>query len=840
MTPAEQYDEEMRILEMVLDVPSAERPRVIREQCGGNAEMEARIYQLLKEHDESDSLWEETPAALLVRIEPGDLLCGRFRVLRRLGEGGMGQVWAAHDTQSDEDVAVKVIRPELTANTIATARFRQELQLARKIAHVNVCRVNEIFEDTSTPLPRLLLTMELLGGETLAAYLQKVRQLTSKEALPLTAQIVEGLAAAHRLEIVHGDLKPGNIMLVPGSGGWRAVIMDFGLARVEQQEPRGTPTEASLFLGTPDYMAPEQLERGRITPATDVYALGLTVFEMITGNRPLQGRGDGKTPAIRAPKLRKVVPGADAGMESIVWRCLEVEAADRYPDAMAVQRAMAAGPIDQFTRRGLMLAGGAALLLAGAGGWQLWRGPKPPPEPPEALRISVVPFEPIGDAAEQQYLADGLTERILAAMQQRGFDMPGRGSAFSYQGRSVPLDQIARELNVRWLLGGTIRLQGERVAVYAHLVDAKGTPGKWSKSYIGDRRELRVLGQEIAAEAARALAPSRPQRSVALDKALPEASDLYLRGRYHFERRDPADQKEALRLFREAVRLDPQFALAHCGIAETLASIADLRQEPAERALTEARKEAFEAIQMDSKLGHGYAVFANILVLWDADAEAAITHFDQAIALDPNDVLAYVWYSHLLLKIGRVEACERRAQEAFQRDPLNLRVHYNTASSAYFTRRYIESYSRAREVMAKAPDYHMGHELLSEVCARLGKREEARAEAREALHQSRHPAHALGYAANTYAILGDHKRATELLEELFRAGGKITFEAVHVARAYAEMGQAKQAMRWLETARARKETGLQTVRIHHSYDPIRGTAEFQEFARGLPFGRMFG
>jgi TolB-like protein/Tfp pilus assembly protein PilF len=752
----------------------------------------------------------------------------------------MGQVWAAHDTQSDEDVAVKVIRPELTANSIATVRFRQELQLARKIAHVNVCRVNEIFEDHSTPLPRLLLTMELLEGETLAAYLQRVGQLPSKEALPLAAQIVDGLAAAHRLEIVHGDLKPGNIMLVPSSGGWRAVIMDFGLARVEQQEPRGTQPEASVFPGTPDYMAPEQVERGRITPATDVYALGLTFFEMITGRKPLQGRSDGKTPGPRAPRLRKVVPGTDARMESIVWRCLELEPADRYTDAMAVQQAMAAGRMDRVTRRRRVLAGSAALLLAGAGGWLLSRREKTDPLLPGPLRISVVPFEPIGDTKEQQYLADGLTERILTALQQRGFDLPGRGSAFSYQGRSVPLDQIARELGVEWLLSGTIRLQGGKVAVYAQLVDAHGTPGRWSKKYAGDRGELRMLGQEIASEAARVLAPSLPQRSVALDKALPEASDLYLRGRYHFERRDPADQNEALRLFREAVKLDSKFALAHCGIAEALASMADLRQEPAEEALTEARKEALEAIRLDPELGHGYAVFANILVLRDADAEAAITHFDKAIALDPNDVLAYLWYSHLLLKIARVEACMRKALEAFRRDPLNLRVHYNTATTAYFTRRYSESYSRSREVLEKAPDYHMGHELLCEVCARLGKRKEAIAEAEAALHQSRQPAHALSYAANMYAILGDHKRATELLEKLFRSGGKMTFEAVHVARAYAEMGQTKEAMRWLETARARKETGLQTVRIHHSYDPIRETAEFREFARELPFGKMFG
>jgi predicted Zn-dependent protease len=187
-----------------------------------------------------------------------------------------------------------------------------------------------------------------------------------------------------------------------------------------------------------------------------------------------------------------------------------------------------------------------------------------------------------------------------------------------------------------------------------------------------------------------------------------------------------------------------------------------------------------------------------------------------------------------------VEDCLRIAREGFQRDPLNLRMHSNVGSTAYFTRHYAESYSVLREVQRKAPDYHVSHELLCEICARLGKREEAMVEAEEALRQSRQPGHALTYAANTYAILGDRKRAIAMLERLLRKGGSIRFEAVHVARTYAQLGDTKGAMRWLAVAKERKETGLQTVRIHHSYDPIRGTPEFQAFARGLPFGKVFG
>ena len=510
MTPAERYATEMRLLEAALDAPAGQRERVIWEGCGGDEVLKERVLALLREHQEEASIWETAPALLLAQVEPGDLLCDRFEIQKLLGEGGMGQVWAARDRQSGEDIALKVIRPELTLDAAIGMRFKRELQIARKVAHPNVCRVNEIFEDTSAPTPRLLFTMELLSGESLRDRIHRDGPIPAQAAAPWIRQIVEGLAAAHHAGVVHRDLKPGNIMLVSEAGGQRAVIMDFGLARMTGPTAVSSgQTTLLTVIGTPDYMAPEQVAGGDITPATDVYALGLTIFEMLTGTVALKGRTSGETTLLRArrrpPRLRSLAPAANAATEALIQRCLEFEPGARFADATAVLEEIEHGPRRQWTRRALWAAGATAGLSV-----PLWRFTRPSgavlPQ-----RTGVVPFESIGNAPEEQYLADGLTEQVLTGLQATGLDLPGRGSTFYYQKRSLPLAQVARELNVQWLITGTIRLQGE------HAEHREG-------QQVGDRDVPPMQGHGAAASSRRARASCRARTRRSITAARVRAS----------------------------------------------------------------------------------------------------------------------------------------------------------------------------------------------------------------------------------------------------------------------------------------------------------------------------
>ncbi|MFN7936279.1 MAG: protein kinase [Bryobacteraceae bacterium] len=832
MSPSEQYRRETDALQTVLDAPAELREKVIHEVCGEDSKLEARVRALLQEHDETLTLWRRLPGGAPIDVQPGEILCERFALEQRLGEGGMGQVWAAQDRQVGERVAVKLIRPDLLLRGDVTARFKQELQLARKIGHPNICRVFELFEDRTKGIPHMFLTMELLSGETLSSRLKRDGPLAPRAAVEILRQILDGLTAAHELGIIHRDLKPGNIMLALSPAGQRAIIMDFGLARyLAGDHVEGATTYNAAVLGTPDYMAPEQATSNPITPAADIYAFGLTAYQMLTGEVPLKGGNATETAMLRArqkpePPSRKA-KGIDHHLDRIVLRCLEFEPSQRYRSAAELRREFDAHSHPLFSRRAAIAAGAAAVLMTSAALVSTRFRTQPAAEP--SPRIAVIPFEPIGDAGNQQYLADGLSEQILSLLEKNGFQVAARGSSFSFRGRSVPLADIARQLGAAWVLTGTLRLHGDTVSVYAQIVDGNGVPGKWSGRFEAGHKDLHKLSVEIASAGGLAISP-RLQGAFQLSTSNAEANDYYLRGRYHWERRDPKDQELALSFYEKAVALDGNFALARCGIAEALAGMADLGYRKPAEALPRAKQEVLEAIRANAKLGHAYAVFANLATLWESDYDTAARYFEQAISLEPYNVLSYVWYSHLLLKTGKLEDAMRMAREAFRRDPLNLRVHMNAGSMAYFTRNYAEALERLREVSQKAPDYYLIHEVLAEVCARLGMRQEALREADMALHESRHKGHAMAFAANAYAILGEKERSLAALRELTHSNGKITFEAVHVARAFAEMGRAEDALQWLEVAYKKKETGLQTLPVYHSYDPIRRDPRFVSFA----------
>ena len=325
MTPEEQYRLEMETLQEVLDRPADQRNGVIEARCEGNPDLATRIRQLLDAHVDSASIWR-TPPTDLLDATSHDVLCGRFELIKRLGEGGMGVVWSAHDQNLDEHIAIKLIRPEVAMQLEAILRFKQELQLARKIGHPNVCRVYELFEDHQAGLKRWFLTMELLDGCTLSQRLRSQGSVTGAESRQILRGILAGLAAAHQLGIVHRDLKPSNVMLVGNSLEIRAVVTDFGLAK--RLTPDSTGITVSVF-GTPAYMAPEQIAGEPATPASDIYAFGLTAIEMLTvGKGPNQETSPPL--GLRTPNWALVTQNSDPRTVNLLKRCLRKNPSERF------------------------------------------------------------------------------------------------------------------------------------------------------------------------------------------------------------------------------------------------------------------------------------------------------------------------------------------------------------------------------------------------------------------------------------------------------------------------------------------------------------------------------
>jgi len=343
---AERWQRLRRIFNDVLDSDHRDREQKLNDLCAGDPGLRDEIRGLLSAAEISDTFLD-TPATGLLRasLHPGLVLLGRFELVSRLGRGGMGDVWRARDRQLREDVAIKTIGENRVGDVASLGRFKREIQLARKVAHPNVCRVYDLFEDATVIPPRVFLTMEFLVGETLSERIKRDGPIARDETLAMFNQISAGVAAAHHVGVVHRDLKPANVMLCGTGADLRAVVMDFGLARAPASVDGGdSQTVSGAVVGTPEYMAPEQIGGTPATPATDVYALGLLLFEMLSGTRPYAGGTTFESWMRRARegprKLSGAVPGVQRRIDEVIARCLEYEPAKRYRDASEIGTAL--------------------------------------------------------------------------------------------------------------------------------------------------------------------------------------------------------------------------------------------------------------------------------------------------------------------------------------------------------------------------------------------------------------------------------------------------------------------------------------------------------------------
>ncbi|HZW89773.1 MAG TPA: serine/threonine-protein kinase, partial [Myxococcaceae bacterium] len=370
-----------------------------------------------------------SPEADLPLLAPGEQLAGRFTILRFVARGGMGAVYEATDVILRSRVALKVLEGRITADPAAMERFRREVLLARRVSHPNVCRVYELYEaTTASGTPVSFLTMEFLDGETLATRLSREGRFTSSQALPLVQQMCEGLAAAHAEGVIHRDFKSSNVMLVPragesATGSTRVVITDFGVARA-LEERRGTEalTGGAGFLGTPEYMAPEQVTGGEISPATDVYALGVVLYQMVTGALPFTG----DTPmaiAVRRidtapPRPDLAAPGLDPRWSRAILRCLDRDPRHRFQRAPDVAAALISG--QRRARWPVVLGALAILAVALVLGMRLGRAPTPaqPVAHAQQPSIAVLPFVDMSPGHDQEYFSDGVAQEILNALAQ--------------------------------------------------------------------------------------------------------------------------------------------------------------------------------------------------------------------------------------------------------------------------------------------------------------------------------------------------------------------------------------------------------------------------------------
>jgi serine/threonine-protein kinase len=740
----ERFETIDRLYHAALSLEPHRRAGFLRQACGADDELRQEIESLLELEEQAKSFIDrpaiELVAAQLGRdltasgfpvrrlmrpLRPAEVVADRFEIVAVIGSGGMGDVYEAKDRHLGQHVALKTIRPELAGDERMVARFKQEILLAKRVTHQNVCRIYDVgfhfgqrLQDGSEQResgPLMFLTMELLRGESLADRLEKGR-LNTAEALPIVEQIAAGLQAAHEVGVVHRDFKSANVMLVTGvSGRTRAVITDFGLARnlYRSEDPTATMslTQPGEVAGTPDYMAPEQVLGTDVTFAADIYALGVVIYEMVTGNRPFNAN----TPVAAASKRlhepptrpSRYVPDLDRTWEAVILRCLEREPPDRFGSATSVYRALAhleAVPRirrSRMKRRAVVLAAvGAAVSVPGS--VALWRFF----HQDAVVSLAVMPFSN-GDSS-LDHISEGMTEDLINAFGQRQLlRVISRASVYGFQRSSLSPQELGRRLNVQHLLTGRVQRTGELLSVTVELTSAEDGVHLWGQQYQRRISELVAVEEDISRGVVESLQlqfSPEEQKSFSTRRAVsPEVIELYWRARFFWNKRTQEGFQKAIEYFNAAIEKDPKFALAYTGLADSYAMRSGV-VHPKE-VFPKAKAAALKALELDESLAEAHASLAFTYLYFDWNWLQTEKEYRRAIQLNPNYPSAHSWYAMYLVVMKQFDRALAEMRRALELDPPSLAINTGVGRVHLYARNYDEAAAQYTSTLEMDPNF---------------------------------------------------------------------------------------------------------------------------------------
>jgi len=789
-----------------------------------------------------------------VALAQGDRL-GRYRIVAPIGAGGMGEVYRAHDEQLGRDVAIKVLPVDFAADPERLKRFEREARATAALSHPNILAVYDVGTHDGAPF----LVEELLEGESLRERLER-GSLDPGEAMRIAAGIAKGLAAAHDRGIVHRDLKPGNVFLTRDS---TAKILDFGLARLVESPGGPEPADATTLaastqlgavLGTVAYMAPEQARGLPADRRADVFAFGVVLYEMLSGERPFQGSTTTDTLASilkeEPTPLPAVVPPTVA---AVVTRCLAKDPGRRYQGGgelkaalEAIQTGAAVAPASRWPATGarrLWLVGAALLVAAvvtvlvlDVGGLrQRLAGGGPAAR---IASIAVLPLENLSGDPDQDYLAEGMHEALITELAQlSGLErVIGRASVARFRGSTQPLGEIARDLKVGALITGAVQRSGDRVRVTAHLIDPATEVELWTRSYERSLRDVLSLQDEIIGAITREigiqLTAQEQTRLTTARPVNPDAYEAYLKGSYQWKKLTPAGVDAAQSYFESALAKDASYAQAHEGLAWVWAVRQQMGFMPPSEAGPRAKAEALEAIRLDEGSAASHEVLAALRTWSDWDWAGAETEWRRALALNPNSANSHGYYAHFLAHTGRTDEAIPHAERALGLDPLNALYHSLYAVILLYDHRFVDALAAARAGIALQPDHPAALFAAWYAASGCGRHSEAVAAAKTYLkvcYADPGVDQALEEGWNQGGYKEAMSRAAAALAARFSTSYALPTD---IGGCYVEAGMPDQALDWLEKAYQVRDSNLPYVGLP-LYDPLRGDPRFQDLLRRM-------
>ena len=742
-----------------------------------------------------------------------------YRIIEKIGAGGMGVVYRARDERLERDVALKVLPAGILSDAAARARFRREALALSSLSHPHIGVVHDFDTQDGTDF----LVMEYVSGQTLGARIRS-GPIPESEVVAVGIQIAEALEEAHERGIIHRDLKPDNVILTPK--GW-VKVLDFGLAKL--LAPVGATAQtvslssADIGGGTLPYMAPEQLLGQPADARADLFALGAVLYEMATGRRPfVETLATALVNEIlsRAPAPpRTIRPELSAGLERIILTCLEKDRTRRFQSAQELLRELRGGG-----------AADASARVASA---------KVAPGAPRERRIeslAVLPLENLSGDADQEYFADGMTEELIASLAQiSALRVISRTSVMRYKGARKPLSEIARELNVEAVVEGSVRRAGGRVRITAQLLDAAEDRHLWAKSYERDLRDVLALQGEVAQAIAREirvkLAPAEHARLIGARSVNPEAYEASLKARYHMNRRTEEGLKSGIEYFQEAIRLDPADPLAYVGLADSYNLLGYYSLLPPSEAFPRAKAAATKALAVAPDLAEAQTSLAYVSLYYDWDWVAAETGFRRAIELNPAYSTAHLWYANVHAVFGRTEECLAEWMRASELDPVSLIAMTAPGWARYYAGQFAEAVEGFREPLEIDPTFLPARLWRGYALEQVGRYAEAIRDFQEAYRIGGLPHLSMSSLARGYALAGDRAKALELLERLAELSKTRYVPSYYIAAVHVALKDFERALDFLDRAYDEHSHWLVFLSVEAKFHPLRQEPRFQDLLR---------